>query len=176
MSSWNIARCFEQNCDFMLLNSSRTAIRFSNRTKIEITEMLVSMEDHNVPIAYTNELKEIYFTFLRGRTAGDYLDGRIRLSCQKDIMRMMDRTLIHEIAHHLDDRENLSGEDNIMKEKKSSACELGDSYAKKNIGEYIAIGFEVFYFGTKQEKSKMRKDNPKLYTVIKNLHKRYSQQ
>jgi hypothetical protein len=73
----------------------------------------------------------------------------------------------------MDDRELISLRDNIIKEKKLKVKYVNDSYARKNVGEYVAVGFEIFYCGTKKEKRSLKKHNPKLYGVISRLHRKY---
>jgi hypothetical protein len=51
---------------------------------------------------------------------------------------------------------------------------MPDGYAKKDVGEYLACGFEVFYCGAKKVKDKMKKMNPHLYRTIKVLDREFS--
>jgi hypothetical protein len=131
------------------------------------------MEEARIPFSYTEGVEQIYFTLLRGRTHGDYSDGTIRLSCGHESRDTYASTLVHELAHHLDEEEDISGRDSIIIEKRSQARHLSDNYAQKNIGEYVAVGFEVYYFGSRDEKIRMRRKNPRLWNVIKYIHRKY---
>lgn len=138
------------------------------------------MEVHKVPIAYTEGLKEIYFTLLpsysKGRvTSGDYdAIGKIRLSCDTTSRDSFDRNLIHELAHHVDEMEGISDRESIIEEKRTSARHIPDAYARKDVSEYVAVGFEIYYFGTRTQRGELRRQNPKLYNVIRYIHRKYS--
>lgn len=173
MESWNVVICDDPEGDYVLLNKSRTLIRLSERAKIDLAQLLSKMEEAGVPIRYSEEVKEIYFTHLKDSTHGDYNDGTIRLSCGHESRQIHEKTLVHELAHHIDAIENISDREHIIVEKRKKAGMLPDTYAKKNVGEYIAIGFEVYYFGSREERAKMRKRNPRLWNVIRYLHRKY---
>lgn len=172
MESWNVIR--DDEGDYILLNIDKTPIRLSKRANVDLPLLMAKMEEANVPVAYTAELQDIYFTILTGPNAGDYdHDGKIRVSCSSAAGWAIERTFIHEIAHHVDDNEDVSSRPEIMAEKKTKAKHL-DSYAKKNSSEYVAIGFEIYYFGDKVERTRMRKKCKRLYWAIRTLHKKYS--
>lgn len=174
MESWNVVDCNDPEGDYVLLNKSRTIVRFSKRfPDVDILGLMSKMEESNVPFSYTEELKEIYFTLLPGKTHGDYINGRIRLSCGHASSDIQPVTLVHELAHHIDELEDISGRESVAIEKKNKANMLQDKYAQKNISEYVAIGFEVYYFGDKKARAEMKKNNPKLWNTIKNLHSKY---
>lgn len=171
MPSWNI--CHVKKGEYELLNGNSTLVHFSPTSDPDVAWLMNKMEELEIPISYTKNLNELYFTKLP-RDAGDYLDGRIRLSVRKSDWVNVHRTFIHELGHLLDDHEALTDDDDLKKEKKKKAKHLPDSYAKKDIYEYLAVGFEIFYCGTKKEKKNMKKKNPILFKKIKNLHKKYS--
>lgn len=173
MESWNVITCKDPDGDFVLLNKSRTLIRFSLRVQPDIAVLMSEMEEAGVPFTFTEGVKKIYFTHLPDGTHGDYNSGNIRLSCGHISRETYASTLVHELAHHLDEEEDISGRESIIVEKRKKARFMTDKYARKNIGEYIAVGFEVYYFGTRIERAKMRKRNPRLYNVIKYLHRKY---
>lgn len=170
---WNVIKCNDKEADFVLLNKSKTTISFSKRSNADLAMIMNEMEEASVPFSYTNGVKKIYFTLLRSNTHGDYSDGNIRLSCGRNSRDMYASTFVHELAHHLDEEEDISGRDSIITEKKRKARYLTDSYARKNVGEYIAVGFEVYYFGSRDERARMRKNNPKLWNVIRHIHRKY---
>lgn len=174
METWSIDNSLTQKGILVLKNRSRTIIRFSERASIDVVSLLTQMELLNVPFAYTNQVKEIYFTIMRDH--GDQLHDKIRISLKKNLKTQLDATLIHELAHNVDDHECISDDPKILREKKECAKFLPDQYARKDVREYVAVGFEVFYCGTQQQRSKMRKCNPILYSWILKLHKKYKSQ
>lgn len=171
MSSWNVLYISDR--EFQLLNGSQTLITLSPKSKFDVTLLMSKLEEIEFPLSYTKGLKLIHMTKLPG-TAGDYLDCRIRMSSDKLTQDIMDVVFVHEVAHHIDDIENVTDDEHLKKEKKKKAKFMPDGYAKKNVGEYFATGFEVFYCGTKKEKSNMRKKNPRLFSTISALHKKFS--
>lgn len=150
-----------------------TVISCSPKSRPDITWLMSRMEELGVPPSYTWDLDEIYFTRLAGRNHGDYCNNKIRLSVDKESWSMVDRTLVHELAHHIDDQEDITGDDALIKERKLKGRHMADSYARKNVGEYLAVGFEVYYVGTRKERGVMRAKNPVLYHTISRIHKRY---
>jgi hypothetical protein len=172
VAGWNALVLEPGGC--FLLNPAGTAVRFSRRaSRIDFVGLLVRMEELDVPFAYTRELAEIYFTVLPGGKLGDYLDGQIRLSCGVDGIGVMDRTLVHELAHHVDELEELSERSSIVSEKRARAKFMSDVYSRTDVGEYVAVGFEVFYLGTPEQRSKMRTCNGRLYDAISRVHRKY---
>ncbi|MHB8407978.1 MAG: anthrax toxin lethal factor-related metalloendopeptidase [Acidiferrobacterales bacterium] len=169
--SWNLALCGDREC--FLLNKTRTLVRMSKRVRVELPKLLVEMEEHRVPFQYTEGLNEVYFTLLRDNTCGDYINDKIRLSCDSVSQELMGQTLVHELAHHVDEQEDISERDEIKAEKKARAQYMEDKYCKKNAGEYVAVGFEVYYFGSPEEKKKMEIHNPVLFKTIKGIHRKY---
>lgn len=156
-----------------LLNKKRTSMRFRKGLKVDVAKLMSLMEEHEVPLAYSDEIEEIYFTYLSSKFYADHLNGKIRLSCTYAAIEELEKNFVHELAHNMDDREFISIRDSIIKEKKLKVKYINDKYAKKNVGEYVAVGFEIFYFGTKKEKRSLKRHNSKLYNVILDLHKKY---
>lgn len=171
MSSWNVSHVEKK--EYELLNGSSTLVHSSPTSNPDIAWLMSKMEELEVPIAYTRELKELYFTKLP-RDAGDYFRGRIRISVRPDDWENAHRILVHELGHLIDEEEAATDDDSMKKEKKKKAKHMPDAYAKKDVCEYFAVGFEVFYCGTKEERKKMKKKNPLLFKRIKALHKKYS--
>jgi hypothetical protein len=132
------------------------------------------MEELDVPVKYSVGLKEVLCTQLRGMDHGDYLDCRIRMSSDKKTQDIMEKVFVHELAHHVDDMHDVTSDEKLAQEKKAKAKHMPDGYAKKNVGEYLAVGFEVFYCGSVEEKRKMRAKNPVLFQTIRSLHRRLS--
>lgn len=171
METWSIDSCPTEEGAFVLKNRSRTLIKFSERACLDISSLLTQMEMLNVPFAYTDQVKEIYFTLMHDH--GDQLHDKIRISFKKDFHDQLDRTLVHELAHNVDDHEGISDDPDIVKEKRMCARYLPDVYARKAVIEYVAVGFEVFYCGTEHQKVKMKRLNPILYKWINRVHKKY---
>jgi len=156
-----------------LLNRWSTELRFSKRANVDAISLFDRLVELNVPFSYADELDEIYFTLLPGKH-GDYMSCSIRLSTSRDSLFALDRTLIHELGHHIDNIEELSERRTILKEKRTQAKFMSDTYARTDVGEYVAVGFEVYYMGTREQRSRMRALNPKLYRAIGDIHRKYS--
>lgn len=174
MYSWNVEET--ETGEYILLNRSRTVIRLSEHSFIDLAEILSKIEEADVPISFTDGLKEIYFTILgeydEGRhLAGDYKDGVIRISTHAISRSDIPQTFVHELAHHVDIEYDISLKKKIIEEKPKAARFMPDRYARKDISEYVACGFEVFYFGTREQRGTFRKSNPRLYNVISYLHR-----
>lgn len=170
MPSWNVSHV--KGREFELLNGSATAVRCSKSAKPDIPKLLTRMEELGVPASYTVGLSEIYFTRLPG-THGDYLDCRIRLSTDSRTLELIDKVFVHELGHHIDDMEDVTSSDDLKHEKKTRSKHMSDGYARKNVSEYFAVGFEIYYCGTIEEKRKMKKKNPVLFRTISRLHRRF---
>jgi len=169
MISWNVV--YTKNKEYELLNGSSTLIKCSPKSNPDISWLMSRMEELGVPPAYSHNLEEIYFTRLVDD--GDYSNGRIRISVYSRSWVVADKILVHELAHHVDDIENLTDNDMLLKEKKKKVKYMPDGYARKNVGEYLACGFEVYYCGTEKQKKTMKKKNPVLYKTIEKIHDKY---
>lgn len=169
MSSWNVVWVRERT--FELMNKSSTLIHLSPSSQVDVSLLMSRMEDLGVPVAYTEELREIRFTKLRDM--GDYKDCVIRMSSNRRTRESMDRVFVHELAHHVEETYDTCSNESIHAEKRSSAKHLPDGYAKKNVFEYFAVGFEVYYCGTREERKKMKTKNPILYRTIHEIHRNF---
>lgn len=168
-----------EDATLLLRNGSGTIIRFSQRIDPDgVDDLMKDMRDAGVPFAFTKGLREIYFTVLRsldGETiCGDYIDGRIRLSCGRHSIPLH-HILIHELGHHVDEIEGISDRPKVIGEKRYRAHMLGKDQATEDVGEYIAIGFEVFYFGGRGARAHLSRTNPHLYNVLRYMHRKYQQ-
>lgn len=172
MESWNLTPGGPR--EYFLHNKSDTRFHCSKRAKPNFGSLLHRIEEAGVPIAYTRGVKDVYFTIFAHLHAGDYRDGQIRIDCGVNSHVMLPEILIHELAHHLDDEELISERPEIRKEKKEAAKYLEDKYARTNVSEYVAVGFEVFYFGSPPEKEQFRKHNPALHSAIAEIHEKYA--
>ena len=171
MASWNVE--WIKAREYILLNSSSTPVRCSPSSKPNISWLMSRMEELEVPIAYTNELEELYFTRI-GSDHGEYCSGKIKIASDQKTKDIMDKVLVHELAHHVDDQEDITSDDKLIEEKKTHGKYMPDRYARKNIYEYFAVGFEIYYLGTDIQKKKMKRINPRLYKLIHRVHKRFS--
>jgi hypothetical protein len=160
--------------DWRLLNGSATLLQFGQRVDPGVVESLLrNLTDAGVPFAYSEGLQEVYFTYLPNRR-GDYEPGHVRLSCDAS-GGVLDTTFAHELGHHLDAIEKLSTRRRVVEEHettKTLEAPAGGS-SMKNIEEYVAIGFELYYFGKRGTKSRLKRENPKLFNVIQHLHQKY---
>lgn len=163
--------------EWRLSNGSATILQFNQRVDAGVVEsLLLGMTDAGVPFGYSEGLKEIYFTYLLNNR-GEYEAGRVRLSCDAS-GDVLDTTFAHELGHHLDAIEKLSERPKVVEEHettKTLRAPAGGS-SRKDIEEYVAIGFELYYFGKRGTKSRLKKENPKLYNVIKHLHRKYNKE
>lgn len=175
MESWNVVVVEGSEEDFLLLNKTNTAFKFNKRINPEISTLMSKMEEAGVPLAYTEDVTEVYFTYIISPIHGDYTDGKIRMSYNEGSLPLLERTFVHELGHHVDDSEGLSDDEDIKKEKRTRAKHLNErNVIRADVGEYIAVGFEHFYFGTKEQKDSLKKHNPKLFKALKSIHKKYS--
>ncbi len=160
--------------EWRLLNSSATLLQFSQRVDVSVVECLLGrMTAAGVPFAFSEGLQGIYFTYLQ-TNRGEYEEGHVRLSCDAS-GDVLDTTFVHELGHHLDALESISKRPKVVQEHESTKtlnAPAGGS-SRKDIEEYVAIGFELFYFGKRGTRTLLRTENPKLYNVISNLHRKY---
>jgi len=159
--------------EYVLLNATSTPVKCSPSSRPNISWLMSRMEELEIPVAYSNGLEELYFTKLKG-DHGEYQAGKIRIACDAKTEGIMDKVFIHELAHHVDDQEDVTSNDRLIYEKKYCAKYMIDVYARRNIYEYFAVGFEVYYLGAPAERKKMRRYNPHLYRTITKLHRQFS--
>jgi hypothetical protein len=173
MESWNVQQIGDR--EFLLLNKTQTLITLAKQVQtVHLASVLSRLEELKVPLSYSEGISEIRFTRLRGVDEGWYQDSQIMLHAYtRSSVDQLVRTLVHELGHHVDSHEGMSEQDWVLKEKKERADHLFNNYAKKNVCEYIASGFEVFYCGTKDERERMKKMNPFLFGIIRMVHKKY---
>lgn len=168
--SWNV---IYDSGESMYLLDSETVFEFTRTTRgIDIAVIMTDLENANVPIKYTRDLRTIRFTKLPSGDLGNYAEGVIQLSVFKSSTVPISKVLVHELAHHLDDLEDIVSTPELIREKKNRAKFL-NKLAEKNVDEYFAIGFEVYYFGDKFAKRKLRKMHPVLYKKIAAVHRKY---
>ena len=166
-------RCPTDEGDYLLTNRSRTLIRFSERVSPDIVQLMTEMEELNVPFGYADRVKEIYFTYLRQEDMGDHSDGKIRISFSGQSRQALARILVHELAHNLDDHDGISERDDVIAEKRKRARYLPDSYARKNVVEYVAVSFETYYCGTPADRRRLKRMNPVIFANIRRIHRRH---
>jgi hypothetical protein len=156
-----------------LCNRSRTVVRLAERASrvVDLGAFFAELEEAGVPFAYTEGLDEVYFTLLRG-VHGDYFRSRIRLSSGPRTRPILVRSFVHELAHHVDEAEGLSDREFIEEERRRAGNRM-DNFARENSEEYVAYGFETFYFGTEEQRERLREHNPRLHQAILRTHARY---
>lgn len=151
------------------MNSGWTPIRLSQRVRVDLPALMSRMEELGVPLAYTREIEEIYFTLLP-RRAGDFSRNKIRISCDRLERENVDRVLVHELGHHVDDLEAIAARDEIVRERRRRGGRMGDPYARKDVDEYVAVGFESYYGAARR---RFKKENPVLHRAIAAAHEKY---
>lgn len=167
--SWNLIPI--DDSEYELANGTNTIVRVSKRFKPDLTGMMSLLEESGFPIEYSRGVILIYFMMMKG-DAGRYVQSAIGVS--HGSLPQMTRTLIHEIGHHVDANEGISEDPKIISEKSKRARYLSDAYARKDVGEYVAVGFETYYFGGTAEKERMKRLNPQLYDRIAKIHNQYT--
>ena len=172
MDSWN-AIAGQDGREYVLLNKNRTLIRLSERVSVDIGAFMHRLEAAGVPLSFADGLKEIYFTYLRANRA-QYLDGVVEICSTETNLDKVCSSFVHELGHHIDELNGVSDRKKIIEEKRKYSHLMPDSYARKNVDEYVACGFEVYYFGTRKERGDFRRSNPKLYNAIRYLDRKYS--
>jgi hypothetical protein len=170
-NSWRIFEKKNETGHLHLGNTSATIIQFERRIDQEevLKQLLNNLNNANVPFSYTENLREIYFTYLPTK-GGDYEPGYIRISCAKDEMESIDTIFVHELGHHMDEVEGISKRKKLIEEFEN----ISNIYKLENIHEYIATGFELFYFKKNGTKINLKKHHPKLFNCIKYLHSKYT--
>ncbi len=183
MNSWNVLPDKEDERKFYLANDVGTVVRLSKRVDVDLPLLMSRLEERGIPIAYSYGVHEIYFTVLPGDDEdkyavkyGDYdrVEKRITLSCGVQARPDLHSSLVHELIHHVDMNEDFSSREKIVEEKALKARGLDDGYASVNVDEYVAVGFEMHYFGTREQRRKIRKEHPRLYNLIRYIHRKYS--
>lgn len=169
MESWNVEP--RGKYEYSLLNPARTLITVNQRADVDLGWITGVLEEIGFPLGYTSELEEIRFTWVKN-CGGYYLDNKVWVAPHID-RALMVSNLIHEIGHHVEEMEDLTERESLIREKKERGHLIDDTYSQKNIYEYIACGFQVYYCGTTLQKKNLRKNNPKLYNVINWLHRKY---
>jgi len=171
---------------------SDTTVSVRSKSLIPAVKGLFEMLDATgVPELMSTGLSRIYFSqicsyfgedvygFWRGAPRsdisvqidehGDVPRNRSRVS--SNVVRPI-HTLVHELGHHIDYRDGLTSRHIV--EEKVRVSHRFHRHATKNVAEYIAFGFENFYFENIMSKSKMRTLMPRLFKLISQTHDRLS--
>jgi hypothetical protein len=174
MELWNVVPNDDVAYPFVLANPNSTLISFNKRVKFDINILMSSMEERDVPFNYTKGLKHVRFTILKD--GGTYLNKEIMIHMQNECgswwRESICQRFIHEVGHYVDEVEAICEDINVINEKKS-VLYYPNTYSKKNIYEYIATGFEIYYFGSEEERRLQKKNNKQLYKRIKEAHNKY---
>lgn len=173
MESWNVAVCKrDPDADYYLMNKDRTPIKFTTKVPFNMGEFLSILEDVGFPLKYTDGLELIRFMRLKdrfGQYGGDVLEMGAK---QKRSMKMYIETFVHEVAHHIDRDQDISG--TLTAEREKFGKYIGHYTAEDDDAEYFARGFERFYSQDPKDKVALRKNCPKLYRTIQKLHNKYA--
>lgn len=167
--SWNAMHGDEAG--FMYLVGSETTFLFTAKTWSMniIPKVLSDLETAGVPVSYTKGVRSIKFTRIPSGRLGTYALGKINISVFANCDIPLAKLIVHELAHHLDDMEDIVSDPKLIREKKTRAKYL-DPYARRNVDEYFAVGVEEYYFG---DRKKLSKNNPVLYKKISKIHHKY---
>lgn len=169
--SWNIE---EDDSGVYLMSSSKTRIKRNKRVSFDYVQIMVRLEEASVPLGYTRDLKEINFTYLPGECEGSYRNCQLNICCKTTSLENMEKNVIHELGHHVDYLEGLSDRVDIVREWTRASSSIDDSYSWESPEEYVAVGFEIYYFGSDIEKRKLKKHNSMLFRTINDMHMKYS--
>lgn len=155
-------------------------VRLAESVEVDIAAVLDELESRDVPISYAAGLKEIYFTVLPSDTRGhvvyaDYSEGVIRVSCGSESRGSLAKNIVHELGHHLENEECFTHRPKIVDECRRLARKgILREYAAKDPEEYAAVGLEIFYFGSRFERGELRRKYPRLYNMLRYLHRKHS--
>lgn len=156
--------------EYTLCEDLGIEVFLSPSSTVDVRAVVDQLNELNIPSSFAFALEEVYFTRLRNRDHGDYLKGRIRLSSNAVTQSIMGQVIVHELAHHVDELFCLSSDEKLVKEKKLRWKYLPDPYAKKDVSEYLAVGFETYYCGSLRQRVEMKQKNPVLYEIISSTH------
>lgn len=172
MESWNVDPTDDER-EYVLRSPTQTVFSFSKRIRFDVSLLLCEMELHGVPLGYTRGLRRVRLTVLRD--LGTYLNNVINLNVTPYVgpPSSVCQTFVHELGHHVDELEAISDDPRVIREKRHGWKHLPDPYSRKNVVEYVGVGFETFYFGTDEQKRSMRKRNKVLYSRISQAHRKY---
>ncbi len=175
-TSWETEPTGDPLVPYVLRNSSRTVFTLAPRVRqTDVASMLVQMEMMAVPFSYAVGVREVSLSLIN--RDGWYLDGFIRLHAGARLgfgwgfTAALAQNLVHELGHHVDAAEALSDDPAVIKELRTHGKWMPDSYARKNVDEYVAVGFEVFYCGSPAQVKTMRERNRHLYRHIRRIHR-----
>lgn len=173
MERWNVVPTDDPLEPYLLCNTTQTAITYSRTTRFDVSDLLCAMEERGVPLGFTRGLREIRFT--RMRDYGTYLNGVLKLDVGRYVGSSVHvcQTFVHEIGHHVDELEAISDDPRVIREKRHGWRHLPDPYAEKNVGEYVGVGFETFYYGKPDERREMRERCRFLHLRIAQAHRKY---
>jgi hypothetical protein len=173
VEGWNIGH--DGKDGWVLMNKTETVWQVNRRCGLNNAELLSRLEAIGFPLAYTEGLKRIRFTYLKPKVYGLYGDDEIDIDVRKGRdLRLVVETFVHEVAHHIDSEDDISGE--LTHERKMRGKHIRHRTALTSDAEYFARGFERFYSEDPKDKRELRHHNPKLYAAILKLHRRYSEE
>lgn len=172
MERWKVV-ARRRGSPLRLLNNNKTQIWVSPRaSQFDLDKFLSKLQEIGFPLKYTRGLQNINFTILYGkRTFGQYEDGEVWVDVRKKHRtKTLVETFVHEVAHHLDNNDELSK--GLGRERCYRAVHI-HKIARESNGEYWARGFERFYSTDSRDRKDLKLFNPRLYKRIRALHNRY---
>lgn len=171
MSQWLFVRRNKNEMSLMT-GSQPINVTMSPKCRYDPASLFKIVDLMNVPPSYTWGLEEIRFTRLRSlHGTFDPELNAINLSTDLSSLDLIHRFFVHELAHHVDERENLSK--NLEKELSLTQDLIAIHWIKESVEEYFAAGLEVFYCGWEHEKESLEKNHPELHSTILKVHKRH---
>jgi hypothetical protein len=175
MKYWNVAICDPKKNDgagLFLVNKSETLVTVNNRLDFDPLALFAELDKLNFPMSYTEGLEHIHFSKLRGNLCGYYDDNKIYVHVSKVSSVNTLQTFIHEVAHHVEEKEGIASF--LHEEKIKRSKYIDESFSSRKDDEYLALGFERYYSVDPQRRRELKKRNPLLYKTIQLLHRDYS--
>lgn len=168
--SWDITP--NNDATYTLDNGSETIVRLHSGLCIDmVLDMFLKLDEASFPIEYSYGLQEIYFTYLKDNLDGDYCpSGKIRVSCVRSQRDSAHETLIHEIAHHVDQEECMTDDNSLITEWRENSDGFIHVDIHKEPSEYVAIGFEKFYVSNHSSGNITKESHPVLWGRINEIH------
>ena len=155
-----------------LMNQSLTRVEVKRRLKFDPFPLFRDLDRAGFPFAFAEGIRTVRFTVMSQGNVGIYFDGRVWVDVSYAGFGEALETFIHEVAHHIDEQEEVSAR--LGEERKKRGKFLKSKHARRSDDEYLAVGFERYYSLDRKKRSLLRQQNPKLYRTIQRLHRRYS--
>ena len=177
MEKWNVAECdpkHNEGAQFFLMNRTKTLVKVNRRLHYDPQTLFSRLRDVRFPFKYTEGLDIINFTIIPSKSdcVGYYFDSKIWIDVSQEGIDRVFSTFVHEIGHHVDDREGDVSQF-LREERLKRAKHLHENFSRRSDDEYLATGFEKFYSEDFSERRLLKRMNPLLYHTIQVLHRDY---